>query len=637
MNFFERQAAARRASFRLMFLFAFAVLGIVCAIDLVVWVALAASDERTSAQIGAIVAVVSILTLAVIGLGSLYRIASLRGGGAAIALQMGGTPVPEQTRDPQLRRLRNVVEDISIASGVPVPQLYVLEHEAGINAFAAGYTPADAAVAVTRGALERLNRDELQGVIAHEFSHVLNGDMRLNIRLVGVLFGILMIALIGRRVLDHARFGGRGLDTVALVVAALTAMAIGSLGLFFGRMIKAGVSRSRERLADASAVQFTRQTAGLSGALKKIAGLHEGATLEHAADAEEVSHMLFGDGVGLSGLFATHPPLLQRIQALEPGFRSDQLGQLSLRWRTDPPNGLEEDLRLGLAGGATGVLPSVRSEALVTPAMVAAQVAQPQPDDYRRADIIAAQLSGSLRMLASQRDDVVALALALLLDADATVQERQHAEIAARLGRDRAVMAKALRDEQLAGLHPMLRLPLASLCFPVLCRRPRPEMSRVLDAIHAVINTDARVSVFEYCLGSLLKQQLRASLDPSRQPQFGRRRIADCRREIATLLSVIARAGHDDGRDAQRAYLAGMQRVLPRDHIDFAVPTEGVVALEPVWPVLDALDPHGKQLLVEALTAALSHDGRIRVVESELLRTVCACLHCPLPPMLERG
>ncbi|MBX3712477.1 MAG: M48 family metallopeptidase [Lysobacter sp.] len=637
MNFFERQAAARRASFRLVFLFAFAVLGIVCVVDLVVWIALAANDERTPGQIAAIVAVVSILTIAVIGLGSLYRIASLRGGGAAIALQMGGTPVPEQTRDPQLRRLRNVVEEISIASGVPMPQLYVLEHEAGINAFAAGYTPADAAIAVTRGALERLNRDELQGVIAHEFSHVLNGDMRLNIRLIGVLFGILMLALIGRRVLAHARFGGRGRDAVALVAAALTAMAIGYLGLFFGRMIKAGVSRSRELLADASAVQFTRQTSGLAGALKKIAGLHEGAKLEHAGDAEEVSHMLFGDGVGLSGLFATHPPLLQRIQALEPGFRSDQLSQLSLRWRTDPPNGLEEDLRLGLAGGATGVLPPARSEALVTPAMVAAQVAQPQPDDYRRADIIAAQLSEPLRALAAQRDDVVTLVLALLLDADATVQDRQHAEIGARLGRDRAVMAKALRDEQLAGLHPMLRLPLASLCFPVLCRRPRPEMSRVLDTLHAVVNTDGRVSVFEYCLGTLLRQQLRASLDPSRQPHFGRRRIADSRREIATLLAVIATAGHDDGHEALRAYLAGMQRVLPRDHVDFVVPTEGVVALEPVWPVLDALDPHAKQLLVEAVTAAVSHDGRIRVVESELLRTVCAVLHCPLPPMLERG
>ncbi len=643
MNFFERQATARRASFRLVLLFAFAVLGIVCAIDLVVWIALSGSDARTPAQIGVALIVVSVLTVAVIGLGSLYRIASLRGGGAAIALQMGGTPVPEQTRDPQLRRLRNVVEEISIASGVPMPQLYVLEHEAGINAFAAGYTPADAAVAVTRGALERLNRDELQGVIAHEFSHVLNGDMRLNIRLIGVLFGILMIALIGRRILEHGRFGGRGRDAAALVVAALVAMAIGYLGLFFGRMIKAGVSRSRELLADASAVQFTRQTTGLAGALKKIAGLHEGAKLEHAGDAEEVSHMLFGDGVGLRGLFATHPPLLQRIQALEPGFGSEQLGQLSLRWRTEPPHGLEEDLRLGLAGGATGVLPPARSAMQVAPALVAAQVAQPQPDDYRRADIIAAQLPESLRALAAQREDVVTLVLALLLDADASVRDRQHAEIAARLGRDRAVMATALRDEHLAAsgsgpaLHPMLRLPLASLCFPVLCRRPRAEMSRVLDAIHAVVNADARVSVFEYCLGTLLRMQVRASLDPSRQRQFGHRRIADARHEIATLLSVVARAGHDDGQDALRAYRAGMQRVLPRDDLDFVVPSEGVTALEPVWSVLDALEPHAKQLLVEAVTAAVSHDGRIGVAESELLRTVCAVLHCPLPPVLERG
>ncbi len=637
MNFFERQATARRASFRLVLLFAFAVLGIVCAIDLVVWIALAGSDARTPAQIGAVLVAVSVLSVAVIGLGSLYRIASLRGGGAAIALQMGGTPVAEQTRDPQLRRLRNVVEEISIASGVPMPQLYVLEHEAGINAFAAGYTPADAAVAVTRGALERLNRDELQGVIAHEFSHVLNGDMRLNIRLIGVLFGILMIALIGRRILEHGRFGGRGRDAAAVVVAALVAMAIGYLGLFFGRMIKAGVSRSRELLADASAVQFTRQTAGLAGALKKIAGLHEGAKLEHAGDAEEVSHMLFGDGVGLRGLFATHPPLLQRIQALEPGFGSEQLGQLSLRWRSEPPHGLEEDLRLGLTGAATGVLPPARSAMQVAPALVAAQVAQPQPDDYRRADIIAAQLPEALRALAAQREDVVTLLLALLLDADASVRDRQHAEIAARLGRDRAVMATALRDEHLVDLHPMLRLPLASLCFPVLCRRPRAEMSRVLDAIHAVVNADARVSVFEYCLGTLLRMQVRASLDPSRQRQFGRRRIADARHEIAALLSVVARAGHDDGEDAVRAYRAGMQRVLPRDDLDFVVPSDGVTALELVWPVLDALEPHAKQLLVEAVTAAVSHDGRIGVAESELLRTVCAVLHCPLPPVLERG
>ena len=318
MNFFEHQAAARKASTRLVLLFALAVIGIVCAVDVAVLIAIGARDESTPGETLAMLILASAVTAAIIGLGSMYRIASLRGGGETVAQQMGGVPVPDQTRDPQLRRLRNVVEEIAIASGVPVPKLYVLEHEAGINAFAAGYAPSDAVVAVTRGALDRLNRDELQGVIAHEFSHILNGDMRLNIRLMGVLFGILMMAIIGRKILEHGRFGGRDKGAGAVLVAALVAMGIGYLGLFFGRMIKAGVSRSREMLADASAVQFTRQATGLSGALKKIGGIGEGAKLEHAGDAEEVSHMLFGDGVGLSGLFATHPGGPERVKDAKP-------------------------------------------------------------------------------------------------------------------------------------------------------------------------------------------------------------------------------------------------------------------------------------------------------------------------------
>ena len=290
MNFFEHQAAARRDSSRLVFLFVLAVIGIVAAVDIATWAATGSS---------AALAFATVATLATIGLGSMYRIASLRGGGEPVALQLGGVPVPENTTDPGLRRLRNVVEEIAIASGVPVPTIYVLEHEAGINAFAAGYSASDAVVAVTRGALDRLNRDELQGVVAHEFSHILNGDMRLNIRLVGVLFGILMIGLIGRKILTHGRLGGSRSVSVVLI-AAIVVMAIGYIGLFFGRMLKAGVSRSRETLADASAVQFTRQAQGLAGALKKIGGLHEGAKLNDRGDAEEVSHMLFGDGVGFS-------------------------------------------------------------------------------------------------------------------------------------------------------------------------------------------------------------------------------------------------------------------------------------------------------------------------------------------------
>ncbi|MCL1635334.1 M48 family metallopeptidase [Luteimonas sp. SX5] len=634
MNFFERQAAARRTSTRLIVLFSLAVIGIVLAVDLAMFVVFGGGAGG--------LALTTIVTLAIIGLGSLYRIASLRGGGESVALQFGGVPVPEGATDTKLRRLRNVVEEIAIASGVPVPKIYVLEHEAGINAFAAGYSPSDAVIAVTRGALEQLNRDELQGVIAHEFSHVLNGDMRLNIRLIGVLFGILMLGLIGRKILQHG--GGRGRGAGAVLVAALVALAVGYIGLFFGRMIKAGVSRTRESLADASAVQFTRQTSGLAGALKKIAAGETGSALAQRGDAEEVSHMLFGDGVGFSGLFATHPPLLQRIQALEPSFRADDLEQLRRRWRADPPSASDETPASGAASErrsplpiAPVLLPAAAAELSLTPPMVAEQVARPSPDDYRRADSIVASIPDDLRDLAKQRDAVIPLLLGLLLDAEPQVKAKQRTEIQARLGADTATAADRLKVERLDPLHPMLRLPLAALAFPVLRLRPRPGLDAFMDTVHAVVNTDGRVSLFEYCLGRLLEVQVRESLDPSRYARFGRRKPGNVKQEFATLLAVVAQAGHENAADAQRAYLAGMQRVLPRDHLPYAPPAAGALALDAVWEPLDALDPLAKQVMVEAITAAVSHDNRVTVAEAELLRTICSVLHCPLPPMLERS
>ena len=634
MNFFERQAAARRTSTRLIVLFALAVIGIVLAVDLAVFVAFGGGAGG--------LALTSLLTAAIIGFGSLYRIASLRGGGEPVALQFGGVPVSESTTDTKLRRLRNVVEEIAIASGVPVPKIYVLEHEAGINAFAAGYSPSDAVIAVTRGALDKLNRDELQGVIAHEFSHVLNGDMRLNIRLIGVLFGILMLGLIGRKILQHG--GGRGRGAGAVLIAALIALAVGYIGLFFGRMIKAGVSRTRESLADASAVQFTRQTTGLAGALKKIAASEGGSTLTQRGDAEEVSHMLFGDGVGFSGLFATHPPLLQRIQALEPSFRADDLEQLRRRWLATPPSASDEsapDKRAAPGRGPLPILPMLLPAAAaqlnVTPPMVAEQVARPSPDDYRRADSIVASVPDAVRELATQREAVIPLLLGLLLDGEPQVKTKQRTEIEARLGAETASVAVRLKIEQLDPLHPMLRLPLAAMAFPVLRLRPRPELDAFMDTVHAVVNADGQVSLFEYCLGRLLEVQVRESLDPSRYARFGRRKPGNVKQEFATLLAVVAQAGHEDAAAAQRAYLAGMQRVLPRDHLPYAPPANGVLALDAVWEPLDALDPLAKQVMVEAITAAVSHDARVTVAEAELLRTICAALHCPLPPMLERA
>jgi hypothetical protein len=455
--------------------------------------------------------------------------------------------VPEDTTDFNLRRLRNVVEEIAIASGVPVPRIFVLEHEAGINAFAAGYAPADAVIAVTRGALERLNRDELQGVIAHEFSHVLNGDMRLNIRLIGVLFGIMVLAIIGRKVL------------------------------------------------------------------------------------------LFGDGLGLAGLFATHPPLVKRIQALEPGFRAEQLEQLRARWRVAPPVGAEEDLQLGLVESGTGVLPAAATEVTVTPPMVAAQVASPASDDYRRADAISARIPDELRKLAAGRETVMPLLLGLLLGDDARLRDNQSMEIAARLGSAMAAAAVQCHAGLLEGLHPILRLPLAALAFPVLRLRPRPELATFMDTVHAVVHADGEVSLFEYCLGKLLQVQVVDSLEPGRHAGFGRRKLPQAGREIATLLCVVARSGHADPQQAQRAYLAGIARVLPRAHLPYLERDGGVRALDGVWEALDALDPLARQALVEGITATIAHDDRVTVAESELLRTICGVLRCPLPPMLENA
>ncbi|MDH5822945.1 M48 family metallopeptidase [Luteimonas sp. RD2P54] len=611
-----------------MLLFALAVIGIVVTVNLVV---LAFAGPRPGTLLLATAA-----TVAVIGLGSLYRISTLGAGGEAVAMQLGGVAVAEDTVDPQLRRLRNVVEEMSIASGVPVPKVYVLEHEAGINAFAAGYSPSDAAVAVTRGALDRLNRDELQGVVAHEFSHVLNGDMRLNIRLMGILFGILMLGLIGRKILMHS-YGIRGRGALGILGAAIVALVIGYVGVFFGRMIKAGVSRSREVLADASAVQFTRQSSGLAGALKKIAGLREGSQLEQRGDAEEVSHMLFGDGVGLRGLFATHPPILQRIQALDPSFRPEQVQRLRAQWLAAPPNGLEEDVQLGLAARDHGALPGATAEMDLTPPMVSAQVAHPRDDDYRRADALVAAMPEALRVLARERENVMPLLLALLLDGDGEVRRRQHQEISARLGARAADRAAHLRQTGLQDLHPMQRLPLASLAFPVLRLRPRSDLDAFLDTVHAVVHADDQVSLFEYCLGTLLETQVRETLDPARHARTGRGKPGSVKQEFSTLLAVVAQAGHADPAEAKRAYLAGLQRVLPRDHMPYEPPAHGVRALDAVWEPLDRLAPLAKQVMVEAVTAAAMHDGRVSVAEAELLRTICGVLHCPLPPMLDRG
>ncbi|MEO6075665.1 MAG: M48 family metallopeptidase [Dokdonella sp.] len=642
MDFFAHQELARKQTRRMLVLFALAVAALVAATNVVILVGFGIAPEMR----GQVIAAVSLGTLAVVGIASLYRITSLRGGGSAVAVQLGAVPALPGTGDLTYQRLRNVVEEIAIASGVPMPEVFVLEHEAGINAFAAGYTPADAAITVTRGALDKLTRSELQGVIAHEFSHVLNGDMRLNIRLIGVVFGIVVLAAIGRRILFYGGGRSRNRDSGGIAVVAIALLVLGWLGVVCARLIKASIARQREYLADASAVQFTRDNNGIAGALKKIGALSAGSKLE-AADREEISHMLFGDGVGYSSLFATHPPLIKRIKRLLPRFDPAELTRISAAWENPVQVGDTDSEFASLAGfapvdassavasSAASSLPDANAAFRLDSDRVTRQVGNPGEDDRSVANSISQSIPSELREAAETQEHAVALILALALGAGTTARDQGLALLADRY--DTGTLQSVDRlSESLQKIHPLQRLPLAAMAFPTLRRRPRAQLDALIAALAVIIAADGLVSLAEYCLATLVRSQVIESLDPSSHAAIGRTRLSSLTTELANLYSIVAQHGHDDDTAASRAFQLGIEEAMPMSTFAYQPPSDWVASLDEALPKLDRLAPAGKELVVAGLVRAISSDGIVNVSEAELLRTICACLHCPLPPLLQR-
>ena len=445
MDFFARQAAARRLSRWMVLLFVLAIGAIVLAIDAVVVVAAGimtnqggvfALEPDSFVNYPGLVALSTLVVLGTIGTASFVRTLSLSSGGGVVAESVGGTRVAADTTDPLRRRLRNVVEEMAIASGVPVPQVFVLEREPGINAFAAGHNPANAAIAVTRGALVNLNRDELQGVIAHEFSHILNGDMRLSTRLIGWLYGLTVVAMIARFVLRSARPGRgdnrRGGGLPVILLAALIVLILGYLGLFFGRLIQATVSRRRESLADASAIQFTRSSTGLRGALVKIGALGSGSRFLDA-DAEEVAHLLFASG--MQRAFATHPPLVERIREIDPGFDPREFGEMQKKFDAERAR-QEAELKRDQPEPAVRLGGLLDGAIALQPAAVALLVGNAGTGQVQQAQELLATLPAELRNLTRDPQSVAALYLALALDATEDARSRQLAYLYRQAGGD---------------------------------------------------------------------------------------------------------------------------------------------------------------------------------------------------------
>jgi len=634
LNFFDAQDQARRTTRRLVLVYVLATVLIVLGVTLVVGVALFNFTDAgygmsvwafLETQASVLITTAVLAALLILG-ATAFKTAVLSSGGSRVAVDMGGTLVSPDVQDPLRRRFRNVVEEMAIASGMPVPDIYVLEQENGINAFAAGFAPGDAAIAVTRGALELLDRDELQGVIGHEFSHILNGDMRLNIRLMGVLFGIMVLALIGRMILRGGARASivssrRGRGAPAILVIGLGLTVLGGVGVFFARAIKASVSRQREYLADASAVQFTRQTAGLANALKKIGGFSDGSSIQ-ATDPEEVSHMLFSTGSRLSGMFATHPPLTERIQALDPNFKA----------RDYPDVDAVAASQSVIAGVSTGL---AASSAAGLSASISEQVGAPRTEHIEIASQLRRSIPELLYDAAHSHELAYLLTIALILDRSGRVVDRQLALATERLGRERTQLVRQYYDEILkAGTK--YRLPLLEIAFPALKRRPTPQLAYLIDLTKRMIDVDGEVDLYEYCFYRILVCNLGQAVDPASRRRRKRASHKPVRRAAVDLLRVVAIHGHTGDDQRQRAFNAGLA-VFGNWGEKFSYADDrgsSVTILDQSLEMLLALNGEGQQMLLEAVTAVVMHDKTLSTAEAELIRAICASLDCPLPPIL---
>lgn len=661
MNFFEQQERARGTTRKLVLLFVVAVATLVLITTVLVIAALGLSTQEQGGglQLNNLPALeillgVAVVVVGVVLLGTAYRSSQLRGGGRVVAETLGGRLLNLNTRDADERKMLNVVEEMAIAAGLPVPPVYLLEDPA-INAFAAGYAQRDAVIGVTRGCIQKLSRDELQGVIAHEFSHIFNGDMRLNIRLIGWLYGIMVLGLIGYYLMRGSMFRHMGRSRNnrgnGLVFLGLGLVVVGYGGTFFGNLIKAAVSRQREFLADASAVQFTRNPAGISGALKKIGGFSEGSRIT-TADTSEVSHMLFGESVArsITGMFATHPPLEERIRRIEPGWDGEYPGQLPLG---------EEPATAGMgtgAGGGGGIDPGLST--------LAGRIGVPGAQELALAR---EQLALVPTLLHDEVHSTLGSALVVqalfVASSPAKVAPAQQAWLRAQLIGDLDRQFVAVLG-QVQALPRSGYLTLVELALPALAQLSSAQYRQFMSQLQYLMQMDAEITLFEWCLYRILK----AHLDPSEPSAGANETLAQNQDTCRVLLSALARAGHAGDAEAATACAAGLAvlgqnadgsntvgeqsagasnvRGQGADASNAVPEREGVDAsnrllagacglreLDAAVLHLRRLDPPSRALLLEALVACVRRDGRVGIEEGELLRAVGAVLDCPIPPL----
>jgi Zn-dependent protease with chaperone function len=646
MDFFQQQERARKKTKWLILYFSIAVTLIIAAIYCVVVIAIFFAGQHRYYPDGQmpqlfwwdsrVFIYTAVGTLVVIAGGCAYKIQELAEGGSALAESLGGRLVASNTTDPDERRLLNVVEEMSIASSVSMPQVYVLDQEQGINAFAAGHSTSDAVVAVTHGCVKLLSRDELQGVIGHEFSHILNGDMRLNLRLIGILFGILCIATIGRIALQV-----RGRNAAAPMAIGILLLIIGSIGVLFGRLIQAAVSRQREFLADASSVQFTRNPLGLSGALQKIGGYGYGSSLtsEHAPDA---GHIFFGNGNPrpVFSMMATHPPLEDRIHAIDQTWDGKyppvdmKVVQADIARHPQQPRPVFMDGKMIILGGmmAQGAQEAggpVKKYALPN-------IGNPTPLHLKYAEQLRDSLPDTVRAAVREPLDATALIYALLLSNDDSQRAQQLAELEKRAGAPISGKAVALYPD-VSKIAAHAHLPMVNLALGALKQLTGDQYENFSKTLDWLITSDGKIELFEFVLQKIVLRNLDSQFHGARKPVVQYYSIKPLVPDCALLISALANLSSNDPAAIQKAFDAGAPYLRSPDDTGLQLLPRAQCGLGQIDAALDRLAqavPTIKKNLLDACVHVIGADGVILETEAELLRAIADTIDCPIPPLV---
>jgi len=628
MDFFAQQDKSKGKTVQLVFLFILAIAGIILSVYTVITFAFYYLQNSQKAGYAAsdfqwlnpnLFFTVSVFTLAVILIGSIFKMIELGKGGSGVAESLGGSLINHSTTDPLEKRLLNVVQEMAIASGISVPQVYLLSAENGINAFAAGYSPNNAVVAVTSGCLKRLNRDELQGVVAHEFSHILNGDMRLNIRLIGLLSGILIISNIGYLVLRST--SGSRKKGAQLAIAGIGLLVIGYIGMLVGRLIQSSISRQREYLADASAVQFTRNPMGIGNALKKIGGFSVGSAITSPA-AGEACHMFFVNAI--SSLFATHPPLVDRIQRIDPSFK----GEFKELSAAD-----EQSISAGAQGFA-----ALNAEQQIH--------ADGQSVINRVGNITQENVTFSAELLSAvptivreELHDILgasAVVCALLLDKDPDGKKKQ-IDLLGGKAPSEMIRHIMILDRYLADLNPRLRLPLLDMAIPALRLMSHDQYENLIKTIDILVEADKKISFFEFSVKEVITRRLHAAfLTSERKVVY--KSITPLIPDIIQLISALARVGSASEAEVEQAFKAAASNLpVQKDKLKPVEPIE--ISLQSLHEALDhfaSASPGVKKVIFDACAQCVFFDKTVSIHEAELLRAVAYSMDIPLPPFLSK-